>query len=52
MSEEAALKRPKPGDVWTSGGRMYGVCAECASIVRVDKPLIGGWHFCVEGRRG
>jgi hypothetical protein len=28
-------------------GKTYAFCKACRSIVRIDKPLIGSWHFCV-----
>ncbi len=28
-------------------GRLYAVCAVCDSLVRINKPLIGGLHVCL-----
>lgn len=27
-------------------GRLYGVCANCGGIIRMDKPIFGDLHFC------
>lgn len=29
------------------GGKWFAVCERCGKIVRRDKPLLGGVHFCV-----
>ena len=34
-------------DVRWVGGKAYSVCADCGSIVRVNKPVLGPLHFCV-----
>lgn len=31
-------------------GRLYGCCAACGSIVRLDKPINGSLHICTDGR--
>jgi len=28
------------------GSKLYGVCNECSSLVRIDKPIIGSLHIC------
>lgn len=27
-------------------GKIYGLCANCKKIVRLDKPLFGDLHLC------
>ena len=29
------------------GGKLLGVCPNCAKIVRIDKPIIGSVHVCL-----
>lgn len=41
----------KPGQVVAVGGKLYGRCADCRSIVRVDKWLFGSLHLCVDQKR-
>jgi hypothetical protein len=36
----------KTADIIAIGGKMYGVCADCGEIVRINKPMIGSTHFC------
>lgn len=45
-------KRPnlKPGEIREIGGKVYGLCFDCRKLVRVDKPLFGSLHLCVEDR--
>jgi hypothetical protein len=50
---EATLIDLKPGQVIAVGGKLYGRCADCQSLVRVDKWILGSLHYCVpeKGRR-
>lgn len=34
------------GITWQAG-KAYGVCADCKSVVRLNKPLFGSLHVCV-----
>ena len=27
-------------------GKLYTVCENCGSIIRLNKPIVGGLHFC------
>lgn len=31
------------------GCKMYDVCAACGDIIRINKPIFGALHQCVEG---
>lgn len=44
---EATLIDLKPGQIVAVGGKLYGRCADCGEIVRVDKWLLGSLHYCV-----
>ena len=37
-----------PGGRWLSGGKIFGTCEMCEKVVRLDKPLIGSMHLCLE----
>ena len=37
----------KPGQFMIVNGKIYGRCADCKDLVRVDKWLIGSLHLCV-----
>ena len=43
-SEE--IKRMAQGRFVDRNGKRYGLCRNCRTVIRVDKPLIGGLHFC------
>lgn len=32
---------------WISGGKVFGRCARCNRIVRINKPVIGSAHTCL-----
>ena len=36
----------KPGQVVKIGKALYSRCAECDSLVRVNKPILGSLHLC------
>jgi len=36
----------KPGDIFSNKSRLYSVCAQCGSLVRINKPLFGSLHLC------
>lgn len=38
---------PLPKGLFTANGKLYGMCARCGSIVRMDKPIFGDIHFCL-----
>ena len=40
--------RVEPGTIFTSRkGKIYGVCAHCEQLIRIDKPILGSLHICV-----
>lgn len=38
--------RLQPGEIMTVGNKVYGICAQCHSLVRVNKWLLGSLHIC------
>lgn len=42
------LNRMFEGYILNRGGGRYGICQKCLKVVRVNKPIIGGVHFCNE----
>lgn len=44
--EPSRVVRPRAGEVFVVGRKVYGWCQFCDSIIRVNKPLVGGWHLC------
>lgn len=36
-----------PADFFVLNGKIYGICAGCEKLVRIDKPIIGSFHLCV-----
>lgn len=40
----------KPGQIAAVDGKLYGRCAMCRSIVRVDKWLFGSLHLCADAK--
>lgn len=34
------------GKLLDRNGKRYGLCKNCKQIIRLDKPLFGGLHFC------
>jgi hypothetical protein len=45
LSDEEKSKLAN-GEPIMRDGKIYAVCAKCSSVVRVDKPIFGGMHFC------
>jgi len=39
-------RNAKASHTFAVGSKVYGVCDECAKVVRVNKPLVGGAHWC------
>lgn len=33
-------------NIFIASGRIFGTCAECNGIVRLDKPVFGSLHLC------
>ena len=33
---------------WRIGRKVYGICLDCGSTVRINKPIIGDLHVCVD----
>lgn len=48
MSVDSYTYTPKPGEVLRVGSKLYVLCSACRCLVRLNKPLIGDWHICVE----
>ena len=40
----------KPGQIVAVGNKIYGRCADCGGLVRVDKWLFGSLHYCVPAK--
>ena len=38
----------KDGEIIKVGNKLFGRCARCKKIVRINKPLIGDLHICEE----
>ena len=34
------------GEFVTVGGKIYALCRQCGSMIRINKPLIGSLHIC------
>lgn len=32
---------------WIVGGKWYGQCTDCGKIVRINKPIFGSLHVCL-----
>lgn len=43
--ELTALANGKIVDI---GGKRYGMCRDCRKVVRLNKPLLGDLHLCLE----
>lgn len=50
MTAEAVRLDLKPGQIVAVNGKIYGRCAECKEIVRVDKWLFGSLHLCTPAK--
>lgn len=35
------------GKPYFINGKIYGLCADCHQVVRMDKPILGSVHICV-----
>ena len=40
------LSKLKIGHIYHIGNGIYGVCAECNSLVKLNKWIFGGIHLC------
>jgi hypothetical protein len=38
------------GEVVAVGTKLYAMCRECRSVVRINKPIIGDIHICAPPR--
>lgn len=38
-----------PPGMFRVGHKLYGVCADCERVIRVDKFLFGSLHVCLTG---
>ncbi len=43
MSEQGKL----PKNCFMVGKKLMGICSDCGSIVRIDKPIFGSIHLCL-----
>lgn len=50
MKAEATQIDIRPGQIVAVNGKIYGRCAECKEIVRVDKWLFGSLHLCAPSK--
>lgn len=50
MSEETTRSRfgCLPRGTFVIGNALYAKCANCGSIIRLNKPIFGSLHFCSE----
>lgn len=44
MSTHERLMR---GEVVQVGEKLYQRCGTCGGIIRINKPFVGDWHFCL-----
>jgi hypothetical protein len=42
------LRRLVAGERIDRNGKRYGVCGECRTVIRLDKPIFGSLHLCDE----
>jgi len=40
--------RVEPGEVFIVGEKLFCVCGDCLRVVRVNKPVVGDLHLCVD----
>lgn len=45
MSLTEKLRR---GEIVAIDGKLYALCSDCGSVIRINKPLFGALHFCVD----
>lgn len=43
------MKYLSPGEIIEIAGKIYGKCANCHKLVRIDKPIFGSLHLCKKG---
>lgn len=41
-------KPPSSNEYLVVGGKIYSTCDDCGKLVRVNKPLFGSLHVCIE----
>lgn len=45
---EPELMRLHAGEVVDRNGKRFRACGECAKVIRIDRPIWGSMHICVE----
>lgn len=45
------IDRLMAGERVELGAAVYRVCGRCRRVVRLNKPVVGGLHFCEASRR-
>ncbi len=40
------LQRMANGELLDRNGKRYGICRGCRTVIRLDKPIFGSYHFC------
>lgn len=46
LTEE--VEKLHQGKAVSIGGKIYAVCPNCRKFIRLDKPIVGSLHSCVE----
>lgn len=47
LGEPSIHERLMRGEIVQIGWKMYRMCGVCYAVVRIDKPIVGDWHFCL-----
>jgi hypothetical protein len=47
LSDEEVARRNREAEQRKADETAYLVCADCRSLVRIDKPIFGSLHVCV-----
>ena len=45
-THKSAFERMTKGEIVEMNNKLYGICSECGSLVRIDKPIFGSIHLC------
>lgn len=46
VDPKQAIKDMRAGKLVVIGGKTYGFCKDCQSVIRMDKPVFGSLHIC------
>lgn len=47
MAERTINERLAAGEIIEVGGKLYAACADCGSIVQINKRFFGSLHACL-----